>query len=270
MLRIETNSGLGRVTLWGQTRRAGATGVGRMRVFGSYALVYCFEGRAYYRDANGLQSPIRAGDLLLVFPELGHSYGPEPGRSWSEFYLVFEGPVFELWRRAGFLDARRPVHHVEPVAYWLKKFQSVLGTERSVGLVPPALEVCRLQQVLAEALAASEAGARSAEDAGWITRACGLLERDLRREQPMPVVAKKLGISYESFRKRFIRLVGVSPARYRARKVIEQACRLMQERDWSNKQIADQLGFSDEFHFSHRFKSILGRSPRRYRKTRPI
>ena len=47
--------------------------------------------------------------------------------------------------------------------------------------------------------------------------------------------------------------------------VIEHACRLVHEERLTNREIADQLGFSDEFHFSHRFKQVTGRSPAQFR-----
>jgi len=264
MARIGTNTGLGRITLSGLAHRTSG-GLSTMRIFGSYAAVYCFDGRAYYKDTNGLDLPILPGDLILVFPELGHRYGPQKGHLWSEYFLCFEGPVFDLWRQSGFLDSARPVHHLEPVDYWLKQFQSVLGSDRTPGLAPSVLETCRLQQVLAEALLSEELRAISPHDLDWVSRAKGLLEADLDRRQSMPRIAGKLGSSYETFRKRFTRIVGFSPAHYRDARIIDHACRLMQEENLSNKQIADRLGFCDEFHFSHRFKQILGQSPRKFR-----
>lgn len=43
----------------------------------------------------------------------------------------------------------------------------------------------------------------------------------------------------------------------------------MQQTDLSDKQIAAELGFCDEFHFSRRFKQITGRSPRAFRSGLP-
>ena len=43
----------------------------------------------------------------------------------------------------------------------------------------------------------------------------------------------------------------------------------MQEQNLTNKEIAYRLGFCDEFHFSHRFKQIMGKSPQRFRRSIP-
>ena len=54
--------------------------------------------------------PLTTGDVVLVLPERAHWYGPGRGRTWDELYLVFDGPVFDLWRGTGVLDEAHPVH----------------------------------------------------------------------------------------------------------------------------------------------------------------
>lgn len=83
-------------------------------------------------------------------------------------------------------------------------------------------------------------------------------------------VAGGMGVSYETFPRRFTQIVGLSPIRYRNRFLIERACRLMQETHLNDKEIAYRLGSYDEFHFSRRFKQVVGRSPTEFRKTLPL
>jgi AraC-like DNA-binding protein len=80
-------------------------------------------------------------------------------------------------------------------------------------------------------------------------------------------IARSFGLSYETFRKEFARRAGQPPARYRLHRRIEQARILMKERNLSNKQIAETLGFCDEFHFSRRFHQVTGQNTRAFRRT---
>jgi AraC-like DNA-binding protein len=48
--------------------------------------------------------------------------------------------------------------------------------------------------------------------------------------------------------------------------MVDRACELMQERRLTDKQIAESLGFCDEYYFSRRFKQMTGRSPRAFRR----
>ncbi|HEY3236186.1 MAG TPA: AraC family transcriptional regulator [Polyangiaceae bacterium] len=243
-----------------------------LRSFHSYALAYSVDGQAHYRDVNGLEQDIHPGDVIFVFPDLPHNYSADRGETWSQFYLIFEGPLVELWRKQGLLAPGRPILHREPVHYWLRRFESVLGAPREPGqpgFAPPLLELSRLQQVIAELLVGGpRAGAELAE-LNAMSRACTLLEAEVSRRVPVATLARRLGLSYPTFQRRFVELIGVSPARYRSARLIERACHLMRTTTLADKQIAAKLGFSNEFYFSRRFKQITGLSPRAFKRTLP-
>ncbi len=176
--RYAEPAGFGRITQVGLIRNsAGPTGNAPLRILDSFALVYSLDGTAAYHDANGVRASLHPGDALLVFPELAHMYGPPPGGRWSEFYLVFDGPVFDLWRAQGLLDVTRPVFHCGPVDRWLPRLESVPDTPRRPGA--SIREVCRLQDVLAAMLDAATVGQGPTGDAAFLSRACALLESDL-------------------------------------------------------------------------------------------
>ena len=264
--RFDEAPRFGRITQAGLIRdSAGPSGQRPLRVLDSYALVYTVDGAATYRDAAGPPRDLKPGDALFIFPDVAHMYGPEPGGRWSEFYLVFDGPVFDLWRTQGLLDPAHPVMRCEPVDRWLPRLESVPDAPRAPR--SSLAEVCRLQEVLAGMVAHAAAGGAAAADRRLIARACALLESDLDRALDLPGLARELGIPYETFRRRFTRMMGTPPARWRSARLIERACELMQRGGLADKQIADRLGFSDEFHFSRRFKDITGKSPRAFRRS---
>jgi AraC-like DNA-binding protein len=270
LLRNEVETPLGRLTLAGSIRDGlGVVPAYPLRVYGSYAVMYLLEGRGVYRDANGRAQNLRAGDLVVVFPELAHTYGPAGGERWSEFYLVFDGPVFDLWRQVGLLDSARPVYHIEPVDGWFDRFKALVEGPRPVTPTERVAELCRFLQILGEVVGENAAPAREAREPRWLSRACSLLETDLGEEIDLEDVAQQVGLSYENFRKRFQQQVGISPARYRAARRIDAARELLRYTQMTNRQVAESLGFSDEFYFSKRFKQITGMTPRAFRQSLP-
>lgn len=240
----------------------------KMRIMGCYALVYILAGGGEYQDAGGGPRRVEAGDLILVFPDLPHTYGPGPDDRWDELHVLFEGEVFDLWRQRGLLDPQRPVLHLEPVSTWLPRLTRVFDASASGR---PALQVCRLQEVLAEMMEYDARGAGERASQAWVDRAQSRLEDGLGTGggRDLPAVAGALGMSYEAFRKRYRRLTGEAPGAYRARCVMDLAARRLLEGKQTLGEIAEVLGFCDEFHFSKRFKQITGLTPGAYRRRLP-
>lgn len=264
----------GAATPVGAVRAAGRlrAGVGLperpLRILDGFAVVYLLAGSGRYSDADGHRAALGAGDLLTLFPGIGHTYGPAPGETWSELYVLFDGPVFDLWRSAGLLDPARPVRHLEPVDRWADAFERVFLGMHGTGGGAALSTVCALLSVLADVTATPEP-AGDPEDRRWLSEATALLDTDPRREEPLERVATRLSMSYDGFRKRFRRLAGVSPARYRALRSIDRACELLARGDLTGRQIAAALGYADEFHFSHRFRQVTGTTPTRFRASLP-
>ena len=263
LLRREIAAPIGRIAA--AAILSGGRGVGRrgLRVFGLYALVLLLDGSGAYRDSTGPPRPLSAGDCVLVFPDVPHGYGPGRGEKWSELYVVFDGPVFDLWRSAGVLDPRSPIVRAEPLEDWRRRIEDLLAQG-----IDPAAKVAGFAALLAEiAQPSRDLNGPSEERIDWFEAACRTLETELGSALPLRAAAQAAGLSYEVFRKRFAARAGVSPARYRAERRIAAAREILAHTDLPVKQIAAHLGFSNEFNFSRRFREIAGVSPRAYRRS---
>jgi AraC-like DNA-binding protein len=263
--RFSLESPLGKVTLCGFNRNTVCNVPKPFRLFGQYAIAYIIDGQGHYEDAQGISQKLHPGDCIFVFPDLKHRYGPLKNRSWTEFFLVFDGPVFKLWEDLGLLNPKQPIHHLEPIHIWLHKLESVLSSSRKTGVESPMIEICRLQLLLSEILLSKSQPMRD-NDTSWASRACALLESDLQHELNLSAFAKQMNTSYDHFRKRFQKIIGIPPAQYRGRCLINRACEMISRGALTDKEIAEKLGFCDEFYFSRRFKEVTGLSPRAFRQ----
>ncbi|MCE0498953.1 MAG: AraC family transcriptional regulator [Methylacidiphilales bacterium] len=255
---------LGRITIAGFGIRQ-TVALETPRLLSQYAIVYLVDGRGEFADANGRQKNLERGDMMFLFPDIPHLYNPLPGTEWVTTYICFHGPVFDLWRRQGLLNPRKPVYHAEPVATWSRRLEAVFDASRQAGSAPPLLGICRLQQLLAEVVTGAGRSMVYQDDLQWLARVNGLIETNLAGAPDWKNLARQVGLSAESFRKRFTRLAGQPPARYRMGRLVDRACELMQNRSLKDREIAESLGFCDEFYFSRRFKAVTGQSPRQFR-----
>lgn len=242
-----------------------------MRVLGSYALVFMASGRGYYADSQGASHSLAPGDAVLVFPEIAHAYGPNEGAAWAQIYVVFEGPQFELLRKAAILDPARPVWHLQPVDYWRRRVEEIFQTPTPQGKATALRALGRFVHLLTDMAATNSEASRRSEDV-WLDDSMHLLSEPRARGWLSPQeVASRVGLSYENFRKLFARRVGESPAKFQKRRRIEHACAAIYQDTASFKELAEELGFCDVYHFSKVFRQVMGESPSAFRrKTRGV
>jgi AraC-like DNA-binding protein len=262
----DLGSALGQVIVAGIVRDSpGIAPLRPVRVLNHYAVVYVTDGGGRFKDQLGFEHRLTPGDLLFLFPGVGHTYGPGQREFWYEIFIVFEGPIFELWQEKGLLNSRRPVLRLEPVDYWANRFKEAVWSVPQSGPDFALVRLCRLQQLLADILVYEQQSGYERIDQVWLAAAKTQLQANLHKPPDFEAMAQALGMSYDGFRKRFTRDLGLSPAKYRTLRRMDKACDLLLKEDLTLKEIALQLGFVDEFHFSKRFKQVIGVSPTGFR-----
>lgn len=82
----------------------------------------------------------------------------------------------------------------------------------------------------------------------------------------MAAMAQQAGLSATHFNQRFRELLRMSPTQYLLSRRVERARRLLTESDDSIAAVGAAVGFYDQSHFTKRFRSVTGITPRAYRK----
>src|SRR5262245_8101946 len=78
------------------------------RVLGHYAAVYVSRGNCWFKSSPTGKLTVTPGTLFWLFPTVGHSYTPNVGETWTEQWVIFNGPVAETYERQGFYSPSRP------------------------------------------------------------------------------------------------------------------------------------------------------------------
>lgn len=238
---------------------ARAPGLSRFITTDHYALVLIL-GSGRYRDQRGRDERLHDGDVLMLFPDLAHQFGPEAGDTWEAVYIGFSGPAFDAWRLRG-LSPTRPIWPARLARPWHAEFHALLQS-------PPAntpatcLHLARLHALLAAFL---DSLAETATPA-WLLPVCALLA-DPGSRIAIPALAKQAGFATpDAFRRAFTEATGSSPSEYRRNQIMARAAHLLHDPSLNLACIAEQLEICDAFQLSRLFKQHYGLSPLAYRK----
>ena len=97
-----------------------------------------------------------------------------------------------------------------------------------------------------------------------------MIEKSPGNKWNIQELAAETGLGRVRFSTEFKRVFAVPPARFIMRKRLEKARYLLLATTRKLEDIADELGFSDAFHFSKSFKANIGLSPKKFRQSRNI
>ena len=99
-----------------------------------------------------------------------------------------------------------------------------------------------------------------------LLRAIELVDRDLRADLDVAVLARAANLSVSRFAHLFRAQLGVTPQRFVERRRIDAACRLLELTTRPITTIATEVGFTNPLYFSTRFRHHTGLSPTTYRR----
>ncbi|MER7247692.1 AraC family transcriptional regulator [Kribbella sp. NPDC000426] len=247
---------LGRLVLAGEVIDSEPIMSSALRVMDGYVLSVLIDGEGNYRDADGRAERITAGAHTIVPPGFPHTYHTDPGERWTELFVVFTGPLFDsIQHLSGPAGPRYPV----PLP--------AIEALRTVLRAPPKTRRAAEHQLVALADWLVDVEDTADDVSMEILDAMGRLADDLTASTDLRAVAAEAGLSYDTFRRRFAKQVGQTPAAFRSERRLQAAATLLRLTDLTHREIARTLGFADEFHLSRRFRAQFGVSPRDYRRT---
>ena len=93
------------------------------------------------------------------------------------------------------------------------------------------------------------------------------MERNLRRDLSLPVIARRAATSTRTLSRRFRQQVGTTPALWVSQARVRRAQRLLETTDLSIERIAAEVGFGSATVLREHFGEIVGTNPLGYRRS---
>lgn len=239
----------------------------RGRVLKEYQLVYVSQGGGYFESKYCERQKIKAGTMILLFPNEWHTYEPETTTGWFEYWVGFKGEQIDQLVKNGFFSAKNPIISMEPSSSMISLYEEILSYASE--------EKTAYQQIISSMVfymlgliyyTNRNAAFNDFFAINKINESRMIMKQEIDRNISPENIAESLGVGYSWFRKMFKQYVGVSPAQYQANLKYLRSKELLDTTDMSIAEIACQLSYENTSRFSTTFRKKAGVSPLQYRK----
>lgn len=237
------------------------------RVLKEYQLIYISEGKGWFESKSCKRREVKAGTIILLFPNEWHTYEPDKETGWFEYWVGFRGEHIDNRVKAGFFTLQNPVYYVgfnssiitlyEDIANYASQeksaYQQIISS--IVLYILGTVYYKHRNETFNDSYAISK-----------INEARAIMKQETGLSMSPEDIAQKIGVSYSWFRKMFKQYVDVSPALYQANMRLLRAKELLDNTELSITDITYRLGFDGISQFSTFFRKKTGIPPLQYRK----
>lgn len=220
------------------------------------------------------------GVLALASPGEPHEFRPARPGGCAYLEATFElrsergaftapwGQLLEAWFGQSFPALETPVRPAPTLRHQVAAaLESLAGTLARPDADAPFVRARALLDLawLLPRACGQTPGAEPAERR--LERVARYLDAHYMRRAAVPELARMAGLSPSRFARAFTAAFGRAPIDYLIERRLDEAERLLRATRLSLREVALQVGFSDEFYFSRQFKKRRGRPPGACRRT---
>jgi AraC-like DNA-binding protein len=238
------------------------------RVCAGDDLLFCLRGRGQIQT-HGKEFVVGSGQLGWINGSHPHAHWADPADPWELLWLRLDGAPLPAIAHLLHVDSD-PVLTVPKPSETERILRRIL---RRFQLPDPALDAVLFADVAALLVCLfraprCEVALMHASAADWppgIRQAIEQLGLYHYRQWTVDQLAQLAGLSAVQFFRSFRKATGMSPMQYLHRQRMNHAQRRLVEGRDSVKEIAEQVGYLDQFHFSRDFKRWTGVAPKFFR-----
>lgn len=238
------------------------------RILDALQIVLITAGKGWLETKESGKRMVGAGMTFLLLPGTWHRYRPDPSTGWQESWVEIRGPLADgLITDELFLSQKiiRVPAEIPGLEDAMNRIHSLADDSESTR---PELAAEALRCLALMAKGKHEKPSKESQSR-IILRAERYLAEHHTEALDMQEVARKLGVSYSSFRRSFRKQTGLSPWQYVLQMRLQRARRLLAAGNEKLEEIASRIGFSSAFHLSSAFKKAYNQSPSNWRRNQP-
>lgn len=219
--------------------------------------------------ANEQVYPITAGHGFLVVPGQITTYRADEKEPWEYTWVEFDGLRAQESLRLAGISGAEPVYTPSGREAGEKLCRQMLyivnnGTAAPMHLIGHGFLF--LSQLVESSAQRRTQNVRRLRDF-YIKEALSFIESNFQRDITIEEIAAFCGLNRSYFGKVFRETMGESPQAFLLHYRMARAAQLLKETKLSIGEIAQQVSYDNQLHFSRAFKNVHGVSPREYRQT---
>jgi AraC-like DNA-binding protein len=231
-----------------------------------FQILYITHGEGEFESELSGTRTITAGCAVFLFSGVWHRYRPLKDLGWDEYWVSYDGDYVRRLIDHGFLKPEEPVLKTGVDEAIQHAYLSIIERMRLEPVGFEQLIAADTMEILAAVLGAARGQQSGSRSNAMIREAKSLLDADRKGILAMDKLAARLSMSVTHFYRLFKEHTGMSPYQYHLQLRINRAKEMLHGTNLTIKEIAEQLQFESEFHFSKLFKKKTRFSPTAWRK----
>lgn len=230
-------------------------------------LIYCTEGQGWF-SVNGVRQEVKKEQFFIIEAALPHTYAASEADPWSIYWLHFTGEKSHLFRsiynKVYSIDAAPEARFKDRIILFEEIFQNL---EMGYSIENLEYTTLCLWHFIASFRFLSQYREVNKEKKGdIIQKAIQYMKNNLPQKLSLEDIAGHVGYSPSHFGQVFLKKTGQTPLNYFNQLKIQKACQLLDFSELKIKEIAEELGFYDQYHFFKVFFKQIGEPPTQYKK----
>ncbi|WP_187759861.1 helix-turn-helix domain-containing protein [Thiospirochaeta perfilievii] len=234
------------------------------QTFNSCNFSFILRGDGWY-VSKGQKIRVTAPAILIQWPGEANNYGPDD--TWDEYFIMYKAGYYDLLTNSGIFNINKPVLKLNSFQKCSKLLYEIEHLLKAKNTIFPADRLDLLcWRCINESFLYIPTDKTSSKEK-FINKIAENIKADPLGHFDFNLIASSNGMALPTFRRYWLKYIGVAPNRFIGDLKLSLACDLLINSDLLVSEIARELKFQDPLYFSRFFKKKSGFTPREYRET---
>lgn len=234
-----------------------------------YLFHYITEGKGtFYISGKNTAYHLSAGQGFLMFPNQICSYEADEEEPWAYMWLEFDGLKSEHFLKSAGLSQKQPIfsHSSSPTDNPVyHSLQAIIENHQKRSAYVIAQSYLFINAIIEYSASHISTDHNDIKEL-YIREAINFIERNYQEPISVEDMANHCNLSKHYFSRLFKKEISISPQQFLIQYRLSKSCELLRNTSLNLQEIAEKIGYSNQFNYSIAFKRQYHHSPKAWRK----